>query len=451
MSRRFSPLAAVLAAAAAVLAAGASPALGAFCHGKPSPDAQPNLLPFWTGQPELVRTVPNGALYMAGEIPVVHLWGSPYEKGFAHGSLMREEVNDLLDDAIAYFEDQFVGAINKTGHSLHIPQDVIDWVAKVGLDTALDLTYDATVKYTGAYFYDEMRGLADGSGASYLSARRVHMIGELTKGDCSMFGAWGAATASEGGKLLQLRALDWDMDGPFRQRPQLTVYHNNGSAEQGHSFVNVGWSGWIASISGMSEVGTGISEIGVAFPDASFGNESRVGIPFTNILKDMVQFDRTLADAERRLTDAHRTCDLILGFGDAKPGGGFRGVQYSYSDANFIDDTNLIPKGDWHPPIENVVYFGMDWLCPNYNSVLAAQLNAFHGNITAEASARHITAITQTGNLHNAVYDLTDMKLLVSVAATNNQTGPLEAYSRTFHEFDMTQVFATPPPPGARV
>lgn len=68
-----------------------------------------------------------------------------------------------------------------------------------------------------------MLGLADASGASYEMLRRVHMIGELTKGACSMFGAWGMATA--GGKLIQLRALDWDFDGPYRKYATVTVYH----------------------------------------------------------------------------------------------------------------------------------------------------------------------------------------------------------------------------------
>ena len=41
--------------------------------------------------------------------------------------------------------------------------------------------------------------------------QRIHMIGELTKGACSMFGA--NASATPDGALLQLRALDWDVDG----------------------------------------------------------------------------------------------------------------------------------------------------------------------------------------------------------------------------------------------
>lgn len=36
--------------------------------------------------------------------------------------------------------------------------------------------------------------MADASGADFKMIRRIHMIGELTKGSCSMLGAWGKAT-----------------------------------------------------------------------------------------------------------------------------------------------------------------------------------------------------------------------------------------------------------------
>ena len=49
---------------------------------------------------------------------------------------------------------------------------------------------------------------------------------------------------------------------------------------------------------------------------------------------------------------------------------------------------------------------GMDWLCPAYNEVLARQLTAYHGNITAENTIHNIVSIVQTGDLHVAVYDL---------------------------------------------
>lgn len=52
-----------------------------------------------------------------------------------------------------------------------------------------------------------MRGISDASGVPLKLFRRIHMIGELTKGTCSMFGAWGKATTD--GNVIQLRALDW--------------------------------------------------------------------------------------------------------------------------------------------------------------------------------------------------------------------------------------------------
>ena len=41
----------------------------------------------------------------------------------------------------------------------------------------------------------------------------------------------------------------------------------------------------------MSSVQTAISEIGVSFPDDTFGKESRKGTPFTYLLRDVLQFD----------------------------------------------------------------------------------------------------------------------------------------------------------------
>ena len=61
-------------------------------------------------------------------------------------------------------------------------------------------------------------------------------------------------------------------------------------------------------------------------------------------------------------------------------------VEYSHDVMMPMDDTNMRPVADWHPPIVNTVYHGMDWLCPGYCSVLARQLNKHWGNLTAEAA-----------------------------------------------------------------
>jgi hypothetical protein len=425
-----------------------SVSLAAFCHGKPDPNAKPNLFPINTDAPVFVKSVKNGHLYEATmgdrKLPIVHLYGTPYEMGVAQATLMGPTLLKFIDSVYDYIDENLEDAINGT-----VPWLPPQWallIARFGFDLVLDMEIAATEPFTGKYIMEELQGLADTSGMDVKRIQRIHLFGELTKGDCSMFGAWGKAVPSSY-SLVSLRALDWDMDGPFRDYPQITVYHPNEG--NGHAFANVGFSGFIGSFSGMSSKQTATAEIGVSFPDGTFGDESRFGIPFTYILRDMLQFDDTLDDCKRHVQNANRTCNLILGFGDGKgPNPEFNGIQYSYSVANFQNDTHMQPLTDWHQRIPNVVYYGMDWNCPNYDIVLYNQLKATYGNITPEIAIRNITSIVQTGDLFTTFYDLTpaNNRMFVSYASATNSTGPKAAYDRPFVRLDMTPIFNLPAP-----
>jgi hypothetical protein len=41
-----------------------------------------------------------------------------------------------------------------------------------------------------------------------------------------------------------------------------------------------------------------------------------------------------------------------------QPNGGFNGIEYSASTARFFNDKNNEPTADWHPLIDEVVYYG---------------------------------------------------------------------------------------------
>lgn len=430
---------------------------GAECHGKPSPTALPNTQPVDFSAPRPNKTVTNGMLQYVGtgddEIAIMHLWGSAYERGFAQGSLRTDDLRAFYNRGFAYFEESFEEAIKSAVP--WIPKAIALWVAGVGLGAALDLTAKATSAYTGDWFADEIRGISDATGVSTQLITRVHMIGELTKGQCSMFGAWGDATPS--GSLLQLRALDWDIDGPFQDYPQVTIYHASVAGE-GRTFANVGWAGWIGLITGMSASALGISEIGVSFPDPSFGSESRVGIPWTYILRDILQWDDSLSASRQRLETANRTCNLILGVGDGKlaaaatTSGGeapFNSVQYSSSVANFMNDTTLRPvNATWHSPLPQLVYHGMDWLCPGFSKPLHDQLKQQWGNLTPESAISHVMSIVQTGDLLVALYDLTPgkLQLYTSNARGTGEAGAVKAYDRQYVRIDLSQAFAIPKP-----
>ncbi len=50
---------------------------------------------------------------------------------------------------------------------------------------------------------------------------------------------------------MQLRALDWNMDGPFRNYAAVMVFHANKG--EGNSFVTIGFPGFLGAMSGMND------------------------------------------------------------------------------------------------------------------------------------------------------------------------------------------------------
>eukprot|EP01114_Cavostelium_apophysatum_P018333 TRINITY_DN5657_c0_g1_i6.p1 TRINITY_DN5657_c0_g1~~TRINITY_DN5657_c0_g1_i6.p1 ORF type:complete len:445 (-),score=105.18 TRINITY_DN5657_c0_g1_i6:1206-2540(-) len=417
----------------------------AYCNGKPNKKWYPNNNTIFTGDPTFIRSVENGHLYMGGSedftFYLAHVYGSPYEMGYAHGQLLKEELEDFVPAVWQHLDQIFDSNLPSW-----VSPEIAKWIAEVGLDVLLDLTADATSPYTPSYWFEEMKGLADGvnnaTAVTYDSVYKLSLLGELTKGGCSMFGAWGAALADVPEiHLLQMRTLDWDTGGPFPAYPTIVVYHPN----EGHAFANVGWPGWVGSISGMSEVQTAISEIGVLFTDNTWGEESRFGYPFTYVLRDLLQFDNTVDDATNRLANTDRTCDLLFGFGDGK-NKDFRGYQYSYSVLNVYNDVNLMPNNaTWHPRIEDIVYWGMDWDCPGYNVVLHNMLSQYYGNITVENAIKYIIPATQTGSTQAILYDLTNNFMFCSFVGLEN-TPNRNAWERTYTRINMTALFEVQPP-----
>jgi isopenicillin-N N-acyltransferase like protein len=97
---------------------------------------------------------------------------------------------------------------------------------------------------------------------------------------------------------------------------------------------------------------------------------------------------------------------------------------------------------------------------------MAQQLQALYGGLTPENTISNVTALVQTGDLHIAVYDLTDNTMHVSFAASDTAgaraggdaaaraalragVAPKMAYDRPFTRVDMTSLFAEPPPAAA--
>jgi isopenicillin-N N-acyltransferase-like protein len=166
------------------------------------------------------------------------------------------------------------------------------------------------------------------------------------------------------------------------------------------------------------------------------------------VLRDVLQYEDSLTGAQNRITNANRTCNLIIGVGDGEIGKA-NGVEYSGYVANFYEDYNLLPVNEtWHFQIVDVVYNGMDWLCPGYNQVLGEQLSKYHGSVDEITTVKNILPTVQTGSLHIAIYDLTEQNMHVSFSrsAAADPSEPFNAYERQYTRLHMKDIFAQQPP-----
>jgi len=397
---------------------------------------EPNNNPIIEANPQFIKSVKNGKLYHAGQgdetISVVHVYGSFYDMGYAQGQLLKDEVNYILPSFLQHIlteVDEYVK---------WIPKPIADWVGKVGLMAALDITYDITKDYTPSRFYDEVQGIADGSGADYRLTRNLQLLGELVKAGCSMFGASDSATPD--GSLLQLRALDWDYQSPLNKYPTIIVYHPSPDTGITNDFLLASWAGYIAAISGVNDKGVAISE--KHYDDGPLIEDSRIGSPFQIVLREILEESLTLDDAINVMANARRTCSIWVGVGDAKLNTA-RVFEYSYAELVAWDWMNQ-DNSSTHPQLKDVVYKGVHEPCfPN-------QVEAYSGagNLTAANTIQNVIPVVETGDTQAVIYSLKPnaIDIYVANARAEDEQGPLQAYNRPFVHFDATALFAEQPP-----
>lgn len=378
-----------------------------------------NRQPIYTAPPRVLTRTPNVVLAEVGRGPdkvlVLHLWGTPYEMGRAQGRLLKAQI------------------------SRHLPAIVRAMGKKMGEDLGiLDQTLKSTRRFWHSYFKEEMQGLADGAGLDFETVARANMIGEASEWHCSLFVASGPAT--QGGRLLQLRALDYETKAGIQQVPVITVYH----PDKGHPFANFGWAGIIGSVTGISSVPLAISEIG---DDYDAMHDSLQGTPFMFLLRDILQFDTSIEGALRRIRRTRRTSSLLYAVGDGKSGQ-FRAIQASHRVFNVYTPDNLEPLTETHQRIPNVVYWGMSWDVPKYDQRLHDMLVRNYGKLTPEITIREILPTVKTGSLQVAVYDLTNSVVWTANAAavSAGEPPPLKAHDRPYIRLDMRKLFAVPRP-----
>lgn len=450
----------------------------------PTCKGQPNLQPVWDAQTTLVNTTANGSKSIAAPqnysnpLIVLHVYGTDYEMGFAYGQLLQQEMQYLVPQALLYMESQVNATLN------WISEPYRDQIAAWGMDWALNFTLNATQPYTPPYWYDMIQGVSDGSGVPAHLVAQLAMMPEWIRAQCSIIGAFGPASNSSTGTgpLLQLRALDWDTEGPFQQYPVLVTWHPSVAAG-GYNHTTLTWAGLLGAITGWSSSGLAISEkvwLGPSSGPGSWtGGWSPYGYPFNYLLQDILRWDLDSDAALSRIASANRTCSIWIGLGEGEVQGvqqtvpapvqprlsslpvatgaapaSFRLVAYSNELVNVFNPRNFpaYPNHDLFPGL----VFVNKHVQPSSDPCMNDVMHWLYGNLTGISMAQYVTALDQTGDMHIAIYDYGQGQLYISNASpsgwvpgvgkpspgTSSGADVIPAYARPFLRFDVVSLWA---------
>lgn len=203
----------------------------------------------------------SGRLSEVDGVRVLHVWGTPHERGFAHGYLLAEEILRLFDGYLreVFRSDESLQAFDKGARvqlrMMNIPRPYADELRGMlaGIQSRLG---------------DKARLDAFGRPIEYDDLVAINCIPELGRVGCSSFAAWGRLTPD--GDTISGRNLDWHRLRVLQGTHLLIAY---GSSEQDASvqdaedteargaigWISITWPGFIGCLTGMNADGVTVS------------------------------------------------------------------------------------------------------------------------------------------------------------------------------------------------
>ena len=296
-----------------------------------------------------------------GRIRVLYLQGTAYERGYQHGALLRDEVQDNI------------GFLYKRA------------LKKFRFKEFFDEAFVRMRPHISQEYIDEMHGLAHGARMPLHVIQAVHVlpsigewsgrrrIGKIVKsmmrGDfgtsCSNFSAVGSATSDE--NMYVVRILDWGLHriSKLHRYPLITV----SKPEIGNISANIGWVGFIG-------------EMGYGDPDY----ETLRGTPMVLMLRDVLTKADDLSDVRNIIENSAPTGSFVYLMSDGKTG---ESELYIRDPKRFLSARpgqevfdRRQHKGRYKtellPAISNVSYGG------HYNEKMTDLLSAHHGDLSPE-------------------------------------------------------------------
>lgn len=271
-------------------------------------------------EPQLVARHGKGRLEMHDGLPVLFLTGSPAEMGEQHGRLLGERVRHLVGRVL-----YGVGVGTSFGKERWFFGEIEEAQGRL-------------LPFMDPAYLEEMDALAEATGLHREEVRLANFFPELFH--CSGFALLEGSTVD--GRLYHGRVLDY-MKGVGLEPNATVMVHR---PDDGHAWVNIGYAGFVGSVTAMNEHGVSIGEMG----GQRAGDWD--GKPMAQLVREAMETAETLEQAVAVFERGPRTCEYyyVIADGKSMQAVGIRATP---------DEFEVVAPGESHPllptPVEDTV------------------------------------------------------------------------------------------------
>ncbi|MBX7211871.1 MAG: hypothetical protein K1X78_26430 [Verrucomicrobiaceae bacterium] len=299
------------------------------------------------GERTLVALAGGGRLENHDGTRVLFLSGTPEAMGRQHGTLLKQEIRDVVD-RILYG----VGVGSSIGKGRWFFGEIEEAVRR-------------TNPFVDPRHLAEMDAIADAAGLDHEEVRLANFFPELFH--CSGFALSGSATV--GGKMYHGRVLDYLRGVGLEQNAVVIVSRPS----YGHAWVNVSYAGFTGSVTAMNERHIAIGEMG------GRGEGRWDGKPMSQLVREVMERAATIDEALDIMRTTPRTCEYYYVISDA--GSGLAcGVKAT------PEKLEIIWSGESHPQLPNPIKDTVLMSAGERYEELHRRVEAGMGAFTADAA-----------------------------------------------------------------
>jgi hypothetical protein len=307
--------------------------------------------------------------------------GTHREIGAAHGKLLKSEIRKMIDATL-----YTVGWVYTAERKSWFIDD-------------MRAAYQRLESFIPKKYLEEMDALAKATGFSPEEIKLTNVFPALFH--CSGFALFGRSTKN--GELLHGRVLDYMTGIGLQHHAVIFALQPNGS----HGFVNIGYAGFVGSVSGMNDQNVSFGEMG------GRGEGDWDGMPMAFLMRDGLERATTLDEAVSIFRDTPRTCEYFYVISDGK-----------IPDARGLSTTptrfEIVEPGKFHKRLQHPVQDAVLMSAGDRYEKLAERVQANFGKIDSQKAIRLMDRpVAMKSNLHNVLFAPQTLEFWVANAGSN--------------------------------